>query len=73
MSLLALIGQVASTAMNHNAFHELNENPMFTDVSVYNRTVMTPESLPFVVDEAIRKAYEHKKDTFNSCVIILTL
>lgn len=58
--VLALVGQVASTAMNYNSFQELNENPMFTDVSIYNRTVMTAESLPFVVDEAIRKAYQHK-------------
>lgn len=57
--VLALIGQVASSAMNRNAFQEMNENPMFTDVSVYNRTVMNPESLPFIVDEAIRQAYEH--------------
>lgn len=58
--VLALVGQVASTAMNYNSFQEMNENPMFVDVSVYNRTVMNPESLPFVVDEAIRKAYEYK-------------
>lgn len=58
--VLALVGQVASTAMNYNSFQEMNENPMFTDVSVYNRTVMTPESLPFIIDEAIRKAYEHQ-------------
>lgn len=58
--VLALVGQVASTAMNYYSFQELNENPMFADVSVYNRTVMTPESLPNVVDDAIRMAYEHK-------------
>lgn len=58
--VLALIGQVSSKAMNYNSFQELNENPMFVDVSVYNRTVMNPESLPFVVDEAIRMAYEYK-------------
>ncbi|MGB2578698.1 pyruvate oxidase [Elusimicrobium simillimum] len=58
--VLAIIGQVASTAMNYDAFQELNENPMFTDVSVYNRTVMTPQSLPHVIDEAIRRAYERK-------------
>ncbi|MDR1730315.1 MAG: pyruvate oxidase [Prevotellaceae bacterium] len=58
--VLALIGQVSSKAMNRNAFQEMNENPMFADVSVYNRTVMNPESLPFVVDDAIRKAYELK-------------
>lgn len=55
--LVALLGQVASTAMNYNSFQELNENPMFADVSVYNRTVMTPESLPHVLDEAIKAAY----------------
>lgn len=58
--VLALVGQVASGAMNYNSFQEMNENPMFTDVSVYNRTVMTPESLPFIIDEAIRKAYEYQ-------------
>ena len=58
--VLAIIGQVASSAMNYDAFQEMNENPMFADVSVYNRTVMTPQSLPHVVDEAIRRAYEFK-------------
>ena len=58
--VLAIIGQVASGAMNMNSFQEMNENPMFTDVSVYNRTVMTADTLPFVIDEAIRQAYEHK-------------
>ena len=58
--VLALIGQVSSTAMNYDSFQEMNENPMFADVSVYNRTVMTPNSLPHVVDEAIRRAYELK-------------
>lgn len=58
--VLALLGQVASTAMNYDAFQELNENPMFADVSVYNRTVMTPKSLPHVIDEAIKAAYQQK-------------
>ncbi len=58
--LLALIGQVASTAMNYESFQELNENPMFTDVSVYNRTAMTPESLPHLIDEGIRRAYAYR-------------
>lgn len=58
--VLALVGQVSSGTMNYDYFQEMNENPMFADVSVYNRTVMTPESLPFVVDDAIRKAYQYK-------------
>ncbi len=58
--VLALVGQTSSKVMNYNYFQEMNENPMFADVSVYNRTVMTPESLPYVVDDAIRKAMEHR-------------
>lgn len=58
--VLALIGQSSSKLMNYDYFQEMNENPMFVDVSVYNRTVMNPESLPYMVDDAIRKAHEHK-------------
>lgn len=58
--VLALIGQVPSTNMNYNYFQEFVENPMFQDVAVYNRLVMTPESLPYVVDKAIREAYKHQ-------------
>lgn len=55
--VLALIGQVPTTFMNTDYFQELPENPIFADVSVYNRTVMTAEQLPQVVDTAIRAAY----------------
>lgn len=58
--VLALVGQVPTAAMNTNYFQEMNENPMFEDVSVYNRTVMTAEQMPAVVDEAIRQAYQHQ-------------
>lgn len=58
--VLALVGQSSSRMMNYDFFQEMNENPMFADVSVYNRTVMTPESLPYMVDDAIRKAHERK-------------
>ncbi|WP_056988773.1 pyruvate oxidase [Lacticaseibacillus camelliae] len=55
--LLALVGQVPTSAMNTNFFQEMNENPMFADVSIYNRTVMTAEQLPAVIDDAIAQAY----------------
>ncbi|OTE88297.1 hypothetical protein B1K96_36595, partial [Escherichia coli] len=58
--VVALLGQLASSSMNYNDFQEMNENPMFADVSIYNRTVMSPESLPHVVDEAIKAAYKFK-------------
>jgi len=59
MPVLALVGQVPTTLMNTDYFQELNENPIFTDVAVYNRTVMTAEQMPHVVDEAIRQAYKY--------------
>ncbi|WP_424348850.1 pyruvate oxidase [Latilactobacillus sp. 5-91] len=57
--VLALVGQVATGVMNTDYFQEMNENPMFADVAVYNRTVMTAEQLPLVVDQAIQQAYKH--------------
>lgn len=57
--VLALLGQVSSKAMNTNAFQEMNENPLYADVSVFNRTIMSPESLPHIVDEAIKTAYQY--------------
>ena len=58
--VLALVGQVAHTNMNYDYFQEFAEEPMFSDVAVFNRTIMTPESLPYVVDKAIRTAYKEK-------------
>lgn len=57
--VLALVGQVATNMMNTDYFQEMNENPMFADVAVYNRTVMTAEQMPLVVDQAIQQAYRH--------------
>lgn len=58
--VLALVGQVPHTNMNYNYFQEFSELPMFSDVACYNRTVMTAESLPYVVDKAIREAYRNR-------------
>ncbi|MDG2978022.1 pyruvate oxidase [Latilactobacillus curvatus] len=58
--VLALVGQVATGVMNTDYFQEMNENPMFADVAVYNRTVMTAEQMPLVVDQAIQQAYKHR-------------
>lgn len=58
--VLALVGQTGTAVMNSHFFQEFNEDPIFEDVSVYCRTVMTAKSLPHVVDQAIREAYEHR-------------
>lgn len=55
--VLALVGQFGTTGMNMDTFQEMNENPIYVDVAVYNRTVMNAEQLPKVIDEAIRRAY----------------
>ncbi|WP_125761786.1 thiamine pyrophosphate-binding protein [Companilactobacillus hulinensis] len=58
--VLALVGQVPQTAMNTNYFQEMDETPMFSDVSVYNRTVTTADQIPYVINQAIREAYRQK-------------
>ncbi|MCI1983389.1 MAG: thiamine pyrophosphate-dependent enzyme [Bifidobacteriaceae bacterium] len=55
--VLALVGQVPTVNMNTNYFQEMDEVPMFSDVSVYNRTVTTAEQIPYVINQAIREAY----------------
>ncbi|WP_353990173.1 pyruvate oxidase [Pediococcus argentinicus] len=56
--VLALVGQVPHNRMNYDYFQEFNEAPMFDDVAIFNRTAMTAESLPYLVDKAIRWAYK---------------
>ena len=53
---LFLVGQVEQRFMNADFFQELDEDPMFQDAAVYARTVTTAQSLPHVIDEAIRRA-----------------
>lgn len=58
--LLAIIGQFGTTGMNMDTFQEMNEDPIYADVSVYHRVVMTAQSLPHIIDEAIRQAYSKR-------------
>lgn len=54
--VLAIIGQRPEREINMDGFQEMNHNPLFADVAVYNRRVAYPEQLPKVIDEAIRAA-----------------
>lgn len=54
--MLAIIGQRAENEINMDAFQEMNHNPLFADVAIYNRRVAYAEQLPKVMDEAIRTA-----------------
>lgn len=58
--VLALVGQVPTFNMNTNYFQEMDEVPMFSDVAVYNRQVTHAEQIPYVINQAIREAYDKR-------------
>ncbi|WP_313466801.1 pyruvate oxidase, partial [Carnobacterium sp.] len=58
--VLAIIGQRSEREINMDAFQEMNQNPVFADVAIYNRRVAYPEQLPKIIDEAVRMAITHK-------------
>ncbi|WP_062533017.1 pyruvate oxidase [Jeotgalibaca dankookensis] len=54
--LLAIIGTRPLEEINIDGFQELNQNPIYADVSVYNARVAYAEQLPKIIDRAIREA-----------------
>ncbi len=60
MPVLAILGQRTLKESNLDAFQEMNQNPLFADVAVYNRRVAYAEQLPRLIDEGIRTAIARK-------------
>lgn len=58
--VLAILGQRTLKESNLDAFQEMNQNPLFADVAVYNRRVAYAEQLPRLIDEGIRTAIARK-------------
>lgn len=54
--VLAILGTKPVRELNMDSFQELNQNPMYDNIAVYNRRVATAEQLPHLVDDAIRTA-----------------
>jgi len=54
--VLAILGSRPQKELNMDAFQELNQNPMFDHIAVYNRRVAYAEQLPKMIDDAIRTA-----------------
>ena len=54
--VLAILGSRPQRELNLDAFQELNQNPMFDHIAVYNRRVAYAEQLPKMIDDAIRMA-----------------
>ena len=56
IAVLAILGSKPVRELNMDSFQELNQNPMYENIAVYNRRVATAEQLPHLVDDAIRTA-----------------
>src|SRR5690625_2053093 len=54
--VLAILGSRPQKELNMDAFQELNQNPMYDHIAVYNRRVAYAEQLPKMIDDAIRTA-----------------
>jgi len=54
--MLAIIGTRPLEEVNMDGFQELNQNPIYADVSDYNVRVAYAEQLPKIIDRAIREA-----------------
>ena len=57
--VLALVGQVPQQFMNIDFFQAMDEEPIFADVAVFNRTATYAQGLPALIDEAVRQAYKY--------------
>ena len=57
---LAILGSRPNNELNLDAFQELNQNPMYNGIAVYNKRVAYAEQLPKVIDEACRAAVSKK-------------
>ncbi|MCR8969061.1 thiamine pyrophosphate-dependent enzyme [Facklamia sp. 7083-14-GEN3] len=58
--MLALVAQGASSIQNTHFFQETEVLPLYENVGVYNRKATNPEQIPYIVNDAIRTAYELK-------------
>lgn len=57
---LAILGSRPVNELNMDAFQELNQNPMYHGIAVYNKRVAYAEQLPKVIDEACRASVSKK-------------
>lgn len=58
--MLALVAQSESTNQNRHSFQETEVLPLYENVGVFNRKVTSGAQLVYVINDAIRYAYERK-------------
>ena len=54
--VLAICGQVPREEMGSDFFQEVDNDAVFADVAVFNRTVMTVEQAPVLIEQAVNAA-----------------
>ncbi len=65
--VLAICGQVPREEMGSEFFQEVDNDSLFDDVAVFNRTVTSTDQLPLLVEQAVNAAIQ------DSGVAVLTL
>lgn len=58
--VVAIVGQSATPIMNTFFFQEMDQDPMFVDLTDFHKQVTNADQIPYVMDEAIRYAYRTK-------------
>ncbi len=57
--VLAICGQVPLAEVGSDFFQEVDNDALFSDVSVFHATVTTPEQMPFLLERAVDGALAH--------------
>jgi pyruvate oxidase len=58
--VLAITGQVRSAYIGTESHQEIDLHSLFESVSVYNQTLISPQQMPKVIEEAVRAANFYK-------------
>ena len=65
--VLALCGQVPLAEIGSDSFQEVDNDQLFADVAAFSRTIMSPQQLPLLLEQAIQTALSQQT------VAVLTL
>lgn len=58
--VLAICGQVPLAELGSDFFQEVDNDQVFRDVAVFNRTITSPEQAPYLLEQAVNAANAHQ-------------
>ena len=67
VAVLAICGQVPLPEIGSDFFQEVDNDQLFADVAAFSRTVMSPQQMPLLLEQAVQTALSRKT------VAVLTL